>query len=65
MCHGLVPPAREQGGASMQPTVAPNPRSAAAAEEPAAAAGDAEAASRQPAHPEDDDDIAMLFGETR
>lgn len=39
--------------------------SACHAEEPAAAAGDAEAASRQPAHPEDDDDIAMLFGETR
>lgn len=65
MRHGLVPPAREQAGASIQPTLASNPRSAAAAEEPVAAAGDAEAASRQPAHPEDDDDIAMLFGETR
>ncbi len=37
----------------------------AAAEEPAAAVGEVEAASRQPAHPEDDDDIAMLFGESR
>jgi hypothetical protein len=29
------------------------------------AGGEAEAASRQPAHLEDDDDIAMLFGESR
>lgn len=65
--------AATQGGTPAAPTPpgsgnASEKSSACHADEPAAAGGDVEAASRQPApgaHPEDDDDIAMLFGEAR
>ncbi|KAI7838450.1 hypothetical protein COHA_007713 [Chlorella ohadii] len=65
-----APAAAAQAGAPAAPAAAGSGNaseksSACHAEEPAAAVGEVEAASRQPAHPEDDDDIAMLFGESR
>lgn len=68
--ESAAPAAVAQAGAPAAPAAAGSGNaseksSACHAEEPATAVGEVEAASRQPAHPEDDDDIAMLFGEAR